>query len=68
MSHKKLILIADDEVAIHDSLRLYLQREGYAGILRLSWHRRDGSLSAHAARSGDSGYHDAWPQRHGGVR
>ena len=29
MSHKKLILIADDEVAIHDSLRLYLQREGY---------------------------------------
>ena len=25
MSHKKLILIADDEVAIHDSLRLYLQ-------------------------------------------
>ena len=28
MSHKKLILIADDEVAIHDSLRLYLQREG----------------------------------------
>ena len=26
---KKLILIADDEVAIHDSLRLYLQREDY---------------------------------------
>ena len=29
MSHKKLILIADDEVAIHDSLRLYLHRRAY---------------------------------------
>lgn len=29
MSHKKLILIADDEVAVHDCLRLYLQREDY---------------------------------------
>ena len=29
MNRKKLILIADDEVGIHESLRLYLNREGY---------------------------------------
>lgn len=29
MNRKKLILIADDEVGIHESLRLYLTREGY---------------------------------------
>ncbi len=29
MNHKKLILIADDEVGIHESLRLYLNRDGY---------------------------------------
>lgn len=29
MNKKKLILIADDEVGIHESLRLYLTREGY---------------------------------------
>lgn len=29
MNRKKLILIADDEVAIHESLRLYLNRDGY---------------------------------------
>jgi len=29
MNRKKLILIADDEVGIHESLRLYLHREGY---------------------------------------
>ena len=29
MLKKKLILIADDEVGIHESLRIYLTREGY---------------------------------------
>jgi len=29
VNRKKLILIADDEVGIHESLRLYLNREGY---------------------------------------
>ena len=29
MNRKKLILIADDEPGIHESLRLYLNREGY---------------------------------------
>ena len=29
MNKKKLILIADDEIGIHESLRLYLTREGY---------------------------------------
>ena len=29
MNKKKLILIADDEVGIHESLRIYLTREGY---------------------------------------
>ncbi len=29
MSHNKLILIADDETGIHESLRLYLHRDGY---------------------------------------
>jgi len=29
VNKKKLILIADDEVGIHESLRLYLTREGY---------------------------------------
>ena len=29
MNKKKLILIADDEVGIHESLRIYLNREGY---------------------------------------
>jgi len=29
MSKKKLILIADDEIGIHESLRIYLTREGY---------------------------------------
>lgn len=29
MAHNKLILIADDEVGIHESLRMYLARDGY---------------------------------------
>ena len=29
MAHNKLILIADDEVGIHESLRMYLSRDGY---------------------------------------
>ena len=29
MNKKKLILIADDEIGIHESLRIYLQREDY---------------------------------------
>ena len=29
MAHNKLILIADDEVGIHESLRIYLSRDGY---------------------------------------
>lgn len=29
MNKKKLILIADDEIGIHESLRMYLTREGY---------------------------------------
>ncbi len=29
MNKKKLILIADDEIGIHESLRIYLNREGY---------------------------------------
>lgn len=29
MNKKKLILIADDEIGIHESLRIYLTREGY---------------------------------------
>ena len=29
MTKKKLILIADDEIGIHESLRIYLTREGY---------------------------------------
>ena len=29
MAHNKLILIADDEVGIHESLRMYLTRDGY---------------------------------------
>ncbi len=29
MNKKKLILIADDEIGIHESLRLYLTRDGY---------------------------------------
>ena len=29
MSHNKLILIADDEPGIHESLRMYLSRDGY---------------------------------------
>ena len=29
MAHNKLILIADDEAGIHESLRMYLQRDGY---------------------------------------
>ena len=29
MSKKKLILIADDEIGIHESLRMYLEREDY---------------------------------------
>ncbi len=29
MNKKKLILIADDEVGIHESLRIYLTREDY---------------------------------------
>ena len=29
MAHNKLILIADDEIAIHESLRIYLSRDGY---------------------------------------
>lgn len=29
MSKKKLILIADDEIGIHESLRIYLEREDY---------------------------------------
>ncbi len=29
MAKKKMIMIADDEVAIHESLRIYLTREGY---------------------------------------
>ena len=29
MAHNKLILIADDEIGIHESLRIYLSRDGY---------------------------------------
>ena len=29
MAHSKLILIADDEAGIHESLRMYLRRDGY---------------------------------------
>ena len=29
MAHNKLILIADDETGIHESLRMYLKRDGY---------------------------------------
>ena len=29
MAHNKLILIADDEAGIHESLRMYLKRDGY---------------------------------------
>ena len=29
MNKKKLILIADDEIGIHESLRVYLTREDY---------------------------------------
>ena len=29
MAHNKLILIADDEIGIHESLRLYLSRDGF---------------------------------------
>ena len=29
MNKKKLILIADDEIGIHESLRIYLTREDY---------------------------------------
>ena len=29
MAKKKMIMIADDEIGIHESLRIYLAREGY---------------------------------------
>ena len=29
MAKKKMIMIADDEIGIHESLRIYLTREGY---------------------------------------